>query len=97
MWYAGIDWADDHHDVVMLDEHGQRVASCRVTHTPAGLAELVTFLQTQDWPSIPSIPRRWTAGGSRQEPRRMPLTRICWLRQAAVISLTYGVLLPIAH
>jgi transposase len=45
MWYAGIDWADDHHDVVMLDEHGQRVASCRVAHTPAGLAELVTFLQ----------------------------------------------------
>ncbi len=45
MWYAGIDWADDHHDVVVLDEQGQRVASCRVTHTPEGLAQLVTFLQ----------------------------------------------------
>ena len=46
MWYAGIDWADEHHDVVVLDEHGQRVASCRVTHTPEGFAQLMTFLQT---------------------------------------------------
>ena len=45
MWYAGIDWADEHHDAVVLDEQGQRVASCRVTHTPEGLAQLVTFLQ----------------------------------------------------
>jgi transposase len=45
MWYAGIDWADDHHDVVVLDEQAQRVASCRVTHTPEGLAQLMTFLQ----------------------------------------------------
>jgi transposase len=45
MWYAGIDWADDHHDAVVLDEQGQRVGSCRVTHTPEGLAQLVTFLQ----------------------------------------------------
>jgi transposase len=46
MWYAGIDWADDHHDVVVLDEAGQRVASRRVTHTSEGLTQLVTFLQT---------------------------------------------------
>jgi transposase len=45
MWYAGIDWADDHHDVVVIDEQGQRVAACRVLHTPEGLAQLVTFLQ----------------------------------------------------
>src|SRR5260370_3638227 len=45
MWYAGIDWADDHHDAVVIDEQGQRVASCRVAHTPEGLAQLVTFLQ----------------------------------------------------
>jgi transposase len=45
MWYAGIDWADEHHDVVVLDEQGQRVASCRVTHTAEGLAQLITFLQ----------------------------------------------------
>jgi transposase len=44
MWYAGIDWADDHHDVVIIDEQGQRVASCRVAHTPEGFADLTTFL-----------------------------------------------------
>ncbi len=22
MWYAGIDWADDHHDAVVIDEAG---------------------------------------------------------------------------
>jgi transposase len=45
MWYAGIDWADDHHDALVIDEQGQRVASCRVAHTPDGLTQLVTFLQ----------------------------------------------------
>ena len=45
MWYAGIDWADEHHDAVVLDEQGQRVGACRVTHTPEGLAQLITFLQ----------------------------------------------------
>jgi transposase len=45
MWYAGIEWADDHHDAVVIDEQGWRVASCRVSHTPEGLAQLVSFLQ----------------------------------------------------
>jgi transposase len=45
MWYAGIDWADDHHDAAVFDDAGQRVASCRVSHTPEGLAQLVVFLQ----------------------------------------------------
>ena len=44
MWYAGIDWADDHHDVVVLDETGHQIASRRVAHTAAGLAELTTTL-----------------------------------------------------
>jgi transposase len=44
MWYAGIDWSDQHHEVVVIDEQGQRVASCRVPHTPEGVAELTTFL-----------------------------------------------------
>jgi hypothetical protein len=33
MWYAGIGWADDHHDAVVIDEAGRRVAACRVAHT----------------------------------------------------------------
>jgi transposase len=45
MWYAGIDWADQHHDAVVIDEAGQRVATLRVAHTAAGLADLTTFLK----------------------------------------------------
>lgn len=44
MWYAGIDWADDHHDAVVIDAHGQQVQSLRVAHSPSGLAELTTAL-----------------------------------------------------
>jgi transposase len=44
MWYAGIDWADMHHVVVVLDEQGQQVATKQVTHTVEGLAQLTTFL-----------------------------------------------------
>ena len=44
MWYAGIDWADTHHDVVVIDEAGRRVASTRVPHSPEGLSKLIRFL-----------------------------------------------------
>ena len=45
MYYAGIDWADDHHDVVVIDESGQRKGSLRVDHSKSGLEELTTFLK----------------------------------------------------
>lgn len=45
MWYAGLDWADSHHDAVVLDETGRQVASRRVAHTSEGVAELIAFLQ----------------------------------------------------
>lgn len=45
MWYAGIDWADTKHDVVVLDEAGVQVASKRVPHTQAGLSDLTRFLE----------------------------------------------------
>lgn len=45
LWYAGIDWADRHHDVVVIDETGQMVTSKRVEHTKAGLELLVQFLE----------------------------------------------------
>jgi len=45
MWYVGIDWADDHHDTVVIDDAGKRVAATRVPHTADGLAELITFLR----------------------------------------------------
>ena len=44
MWFAGIDWADSHHDVLILDEAGQQAGSLRVAHTKAGIDELKRFL-----------------------------------------------------
>lgn len=44
MWYAGIDWADTEHDVVVIDEAGRKVASLRVEHTASGLNKLIRFL-----------------------------------------------------
>lgn len=44
MWYVGIDWADMHHDLVMLDEAGKRVGARRVAHSPDGLDELKQFV-----------------------------------------------------
>jgi transposase len=46
MRYAGIDWADAHHDVVVIDESGRRLGATRVAHDAAGLADLVTFVRT---------------------------------------------------
>jgi transposase len=45
MWFAGIDWADRHHDLVVIDEAGRKVAQLRVEHSPEGLAKLVSFLR----------------------------------------------------
>jgi len=45
MWYTGIDWADDHHDTVVIDEAGHQLASLRVTHPREGLDQLTSFLQ----------------------------------------------------
>ncbi len=44
MWYAGIDWADTHHDAVVIDEAGRQADALRVMHTKEGLAELTSFL-----------------------------------------------------
>jgi sugar phosphate isomerase/epimerase len=34
--FVGLDWANDHHDVVILDRAGQIVADFRFAHSPAG-------------------------------------------------------------
>lgn len=46
MWYAGVDWADQHHDILVLDETGHRIGVLRVEHTPDGLSKLNAFLET---------------------------------------------------
>jgi transposase len=45
MWYAGIDWADQHHDALVIDEKGHQTGSLRVDHSPKGFAHLNTFLE----------------------------------------------------
>jgi transposase len=44
MWYVGLDWADTHHDVEVLDEAGQRVGARRFAHSHEGLNELKQFV-----------------------------------------------------
>ncbi len=39
--FCGIDWAETHHDVAIIDENGQLVAKKRITDDPTGLAQLV--------------------------------------------------------
>ena len=45
MWYAGIDWANDHHDIVVINEKGHQVGLLRVDHNPQGMSKLNTFLE----------------------------------------------------
>jgi transposase len=44
MWYVGLDWADTHHDVEIMDEHGKRVDAQRFTHSLEGLNKLKAWL-----------------------------------------------------
>lgn len=45
MWYCGIDWANDHHDALTIDEQGRQAGSIRVAHTPEGLHQLDAYLE----------------------------------------------------
>src|SRR5262245_9764995 len=45
MWFAGIDWADQHHAVVVIDAAGRRVGQLRVPHSAAGVQQLVSWLR----------------------------------------------------
>jgi transposase len=44
---VGIDWAEDHHDVVVLDEEGRLLASRRIPEGVEGLARLHAVLAEQ--------------------------------------------------
>jgi len=44
MWYIGLDWADTHHDVEVLDEAGKRIGARRFAHSHDGLNELKQFV-----------------------------------------------------
>jgi hypothetical protein len=42
--FCGIDWAESHHDVAIVNENGQMVAKGRIADDPAGFAELIEML-----------------------------------------------------
>jgi transposase len=45
MWYVGIDWANEHHDALVIDETGRQVGALRVDHSPQGMSKLNAFLE----------------------------------------------------
>lgn len=42
--YCGIDWADGHHDIALIDEHGTVLAQLRIGDDAAGLVRLLEVL-----------------------------------------------------
>ena len=42
--FCGIDWAESHHDVAIIDAGGQLVAKKRIPDDPVGFAELIEIL-----------------------------------------------------
>jgi transposase len=42
--YCGIDWAEDHHDIALVDQAGQLLARRRISDDAAGLAQLLDLL-----------------------------------------------------
>jgi len=53
MFYAGIDWSDTKHDIVVINEAGRRVGKHQVAHTAEGLTDLSTFLA-----SLPGLEKK---------------------------------------
>jgi transposase len=45
MRFCGIDWANDHHDALSIDEQGHQLGSIRVAHSPEGLSQLDAYLE----------------------------------------------------
>lgn len=43
-WYAGIDWATQHHQVWLTDEHGRRLGEKSFKHSGQGLDDLASWL-----------------------------------------------------
>jgi transposase len=42
--FCGIDWAEDHHDIALVDRGGALLARARISDDPAGLARLLDLL-----------------------------------------------------
>jgi transposase len=42
--YCGIDWAEGHHDIALVNDDGKLIAKRRINETPDGIAELTAML-----------------------------------------------------
>lgn len=45
MWFTGIDWADDHHDIHALTETGESILQLHVAHSREGIHRLLAALE----------------------------------------------------
>ncbi|MBZ9645580.1 IS110 family transposase [Streptomyces sp. PSKA30] len=42
--FCGVDWAEEHHDVAIVDAGGKQLAKARISDDAAGFAQLITLL-----------------------------------------------------
>jgi transposase len=54
--YGGIDWAEGHHDIALVDDDGRLVAKRRISETPTGFAELLIMLEAAGDSAAEPIP-----------------------------------------
>jgi transposase len=54
--FCGIDWAEDHHDVALVDAEGRLVAKRRIGDNAAGFATLLQMLAAAGDSSQQPIP-----------------------------------------
>lgn len=91
--YCGIDWAEHHHDVALVDETGKVIAQRRITETISGYQELLEmFTAAGDGPGemipvaieTPHGPAGHRATGLRPEgvrdqpAERIPVSGTAW-------------------
>lgn len=75
--FCGIDWAEDHHDVALVDADGALVAKRRIDDSAEGFAELLAMLTdagdtaTDPIPVAIETPRGLLVAGLRQTGRRV--------------------------
>jgi transposase len=51
MWFVGLDWADEHHDICVITDAGKQIGSLRIAHTPGGFQDLKDFLLSLTGPN----------------------------------------------
>ena len=54
--YCGIDWAEGHHDIALVDAEGKLLASRRIGDDLAGLNKLCTILTEHSHPDQTPVP-----------------------------------------